>query len=119
MSGRILRVEPYILSGKITAPHRRLAITYAQVNANANIPVLQIVGETLEIGVLRLSMENTHRSPNAIRTRSGWMSVSSWHLPIAIARRPPIGVCAVDCDLDQGRIHNSFGNALGLLGIAR
>src|SRR5712691_5516852 len=119
MSGRILRVEPYILRGKITAPHRRLAITYAQVNANANIPALQIVGETLEIGVLRLSMgehaqvpkRHTHPLRPDVRFL---MAFANRHSQAA-----PIGVCTVDCSLDQGRIHNSFGNALGLLGIAR
>jgi hypothetical protein len=40
VSGRILRIEPDILRGEITAPHRGLAIVYAQVNGNANIPTL-------------------------------------------------------------------------------
>src|SRR2546427_7346617 len=119
MSGRMLRVEPDILSGKITAPHRGLAITYTQVNGNANIPALQIVSETLEIGVLWLSMgehaQVPKRHPHPFRPDVRFlMAFANRH-----SQAPPIGVRTVDCSLDQGRIHNSFGNTLGLLGIAR
>ena len=102
MSGRILRVEPYVLSSEITAPHRRLAIAYAQVNANANISALQIVSQTLEISVLRLSIgeyaqvpkRHTHPFRPDVRFL---MTFANRHSQAA-----PIGVGAVDCGLDQG-----------------
>src|SRR5882672_4614471 len=117
-SGRILRVEPYILSGQITAPHRGLAIAYAQINANANISTLQIIGQTLQIGVLWLpvgehaQVPKRHAHPFRLDV-CFLMAFANRHSQAA-----PIGVGAVDCGFDQGRIHNSFGNALGLLGIA-
>src|SRR4029453_6043617 len=119
MSGRILRVESDILCGQITAPHRGLTVGYAQVNANANISALQIVSQTLEISVLRLSTGEYTQVPkrhtHMVRTDVRFlMTFANRHSQAA-----PIGVCTVDCGLDQGRIHNSFGNALGLLGIAR
>src|SRR5215510_5598273 len=105
-SSRILRVESDILCGQITAPHCGLTVAYAQVNANANISALQIVSQTLEISVLWLPLgehaqvpkRHTHPFRPDVRFL---MAFANRHSQAA-----PIGVSAVDCGLDQGRIHN-------------
>ena len=61
------------------------------------------VGQLAELGVVD-GVGYTSRSPKRMTTRSWSMSVSSWHLPMAMATRPQLGSAPCTAVLTSGEL---------------